>query len=891
VPNHMGIGHGVNLWWQDVLENGQASEYADFFDIDWAPLKRELRGKVLLPILGDHFGVVLEQGELNLHYADGSFVVSYFDTPLPLAPPTYPIVLRVALPTLESALPPDDPSLLEFLSIITAFERLPPTDERDPDALDERRREQIVGKRRLADLVAASRLVARALDDAITRLNGTAGDPRSFDALDELLDEQPYRLAFFRTAADEINYRRFFAINELAAVRQEEPEVFARSHALLLATIADGRVTGVRVDHPDGLWDPAGYMRALQEQAAKTIANSGGRPAPEHVSPGSDPGDALPLYLVVEKILEPGETLPEDWDVHGTVGYEFARVVTGLFVDSANRKAFDELYVRYTGQRESFANLVFEKKNLIMEVALASEVNVLARALNRISEQDRRTRDFTLERLRDAVRETIACFPVYRTYTVCDGSGVSESDRRTIERAIALAKRRNPAVDASVFDFLRDVLLLRHPETATSEQVAQRCRFAMKFQQLTGPVMAKGVEDTAFYIYNRLTSLNEVGGAPDRFGATVAEFHRDNSDHLRRWPHGLLAASTHDAKRGEDVRTRIDTLSEMPRAWRTAIDRWTRLNRKARTKIDGEEMPERATEYLFYQTLLGTWPFGMTLPDEAFIARIDAYMLKAVREAQVRTSWINPDAAYEAALRRFVGVVLDPAVSTRFLDEFQPLQVLTADLGAINSLAQHALRLAAPGVPDIYQGSEFWDLSLVDPDNRRPVDFAARETALRDLASQPPSVELAAELFAARADGRIKLYLTLHGLQARLRQPEVFAHGDYLPLAAAGAQQEHLVAFARVLGGRQIVVAAPRLIGKLTDRGNRAPLGADAWEDTMLIVPKAAAGARYRDILTGQVAEVGSTDGAAMLPLACVFATLPVAVLERIEEGRGDEPA
>ncbi|MDF3017443.1 MAG: treY, partial [Thermomicrobiales bacterium] len=568
------------------------------------------------------------------------------------------------------------------------------------------------------------------------------------------LDAQSYRLSSFRTAGEEINYRRFFAINELAAVRQEVPEVVAAAHALLLRLIAGGAVTGLRIDHPDGLWDPAGYFRDLQRAAWMVLHDpiipspsplgagrrenarlSGEPPLPaptgrvpaQRVAIGGEgeydidwaaidpaltdnwPGQAddglalaerLPLYVVVEKILEPGEPLPNDWAVHGTVGYEFARVTTGLFVDPAHQRAFDDLYTRITGEgrRRPFSAAAYEAKGLMLRTALASETNVLARALNRISEQNRRTRDFTLSALRNALREVITAFPVYRTYITCEsltplpatrfagtrpsalgeggeaprppqwetgwGEGIhspSDRDQRAIVRAVALAKRRNPATDPSVFNFLADVLLLREDRDdgpLSVQERDERCRFVMKFQQLTGPVMAKGVEDTAFYRYNRLVALNEVGSDPAAFGTSVAEFHRENAERARRWSHGLLTSSTHDTKRSEDVRARIAVLSELPREWRAAVNRWTRLNRRAKTRVESASAPDRNDEYLFYQTLLGAWPWGAETPDDAFVDRIEAFMLKAARESQVHTSWVNPDPAYEDALQQFVRAAL-----------------------------------------------------------------------------------------------------------------------------------------------------------------------------------------------------------------------------------------
>ncbi|MFN8592537.1 MAG: malto-oligosyltrehalose synthase [Thermomicrobiales bacterium] len=934
VPNHMGIAGGANPWWQDVLENGRSSPYAPYFDIDWRPLKEELRGKMLLPVLGDHYGVVLERGELRLEYSDGAFRVAYFDTPFPIAPPTYPLILAPALEHIlpspvgtgegtgvRADIPDDDPAVLEFQSIITAFARLPPQDERDPERLLERRREGIVAKRRLADLVAATPVLAAALAQTIAAINGHPGDPRSFDALDTLLDAQSYRLSSFRTAGEEINYRRFFAINELAAVRQEEPEVFAASHALILRLIAAGAVTGLRIDHPDGLWDPAGYFAILQRAAADALAENAADDS------GIAHSGSLPFYVVAEKILEPGEVLPDDWAIQGTVGYEFARIATGLFVDGANQKAFNDIALRFTGERRPFATIAYEAKDLILRTALASEANVLTRALNEISEQNRRTRDFTLNALRHAVREVIAGFPVYRTYVACaearsrggeearrqerqaprgdvervrdvevhrrldalllDSSPArlldsSTPDRRAIERAVATARRRNPASDPSVFAFLAGVLLQRNEEDLSDAERAERCRFVMKFQQLTGPVMAKGVEDTAFYIDNRLLALNEVGGDPGRFGVSVAEFHQENLARQRRWPDNLLTSSTHDTKRSEDVRARITVLSEFPHEWRAGVARWSRLNRKHRSRIDGEPAPDRNDEYRFYQTLIGAWPWNGEDPDEQFITRIEAFMLKAAREAQMHTSWVNPDEAYENAVRQFVRGALDPGQQRAFLDDIATMRAVVAHIGIFNALSQQLLKLTVPGVPDLYQGTELWHQRLVDPDNREPVDYAAHARLLATLDVTSPDEEFARDLLASAPDGRIKLFLTARALHYRAAHPGLFRHGDYTPVNTAGAAAEHVVAFTRGHSGQEIVVAVPRLVGGLIGAQPIVPLGPSIWEDTALPFSDVAPGTRYRNIFTGETIETRSINGVASLPVADVFATLPFALLEPV---------
>ncbi|MGN6031396.1 MAG: malto-oligosyltrehalose synthase, partial [Thermomicrobiales bacterium] len=652
VPNHMGIEGGANAWWQDVLENGEASVHADTFDIDWTPLKRDLQGKVLLPFLGDQYGNVLERGELRLAHADGGFRIDYWDTPLPLDPRTWPLVLRQAEPALVDVLEGDgtgqDLDLLEFESIITALERLPHgADVVDRDARFARQREQIVIRHRLASLVARSEPVREAIEAAVTALNGDPDDPASFDLLDRLVDVQNWRPAFWRVAAEEINYRRFFAINTLAAIRQEALGVFMATHDLLFDLLAEGLVDGVRIDHPDGLWDPRGYFRDLQRGYLLTVleragAERGIEKTPERrerlvaaidlalTAREAETATATrwPLWLVGEKILEHGEALPEDWPIAGTVGYEFAQATTGVLVEAGSRTAFDTITRRFTGDAIRFADLVYEMKMRQVREAFASELNVLVNELSRISEQDRHSRDFTNADLRNVLRETIACFPVYRTYITCSDEGLLDRDRAFIRTAIEAAMRRNRAIDRSVFRYVEQALIQGGERVGPLAD--ELCRFAMKVQQLTGPVMAKGLEDTAFYRFNRLVALNEVGGEPSRFGVSVEEFHRQNRARLRRWPDALLASSTHDTKRSEDVRARIAVLSEMPTEWRAAINRWTRLNRKHKVKLEGALAPHRADEYVIYQTLTGTWPTD-ALPNDAwetYRERIADYTIK-----------------------------------------------------------------------------------------------------------------------------------------------------------------------------------------------------------------------------------------------------------------------
>ena len=905
VPNHMGIGEEANTWWQDVLENGPSSPYARFFDIDWTPIKDELENKVLLPILGDQYGRVLENQELKLSYGDGAFSIHYYETCLPVAPRTAALVLGPLLERLQAALPADNDHLLELQSIITAVSHLPPRTETAPALIAERHREREIIKRRLASLCDQSVEVRDALDDEIRSFNGVLNDPRSFDHLDELIRAQAYRLAYWRVAAEEINYRRFFDINDLAAIRMERPEVFEATHRLILRLVGEGAVNGLRIDHPDGLWDPAGYFLRLQkayllDQCRRAFLQE--NPDAEEqwadleveVSAhfddlaSTDPGAVhlRPLLLYVEKILARGEALRADWPVTGTSGYDFLNAVNGLFVDGANEKAFTALYDAFIREKLNFSNLVYERKKQTMRLALASEVNVLAHLLDRISERTRHYRDFTLNSLTDAIREVIACFGVYRTYVT--EQGVDKRDQAAIDSAVARAKKKNPAIDQSIFDFIRRILLLDSPAHFTEADRADQLEFVMKFQQCTGPVMAKGLEDTAFYIYNRLISLNEVGGEPEHFGMSVPAFHRQNIERWRRWPHALLASSTHDTKRSEDVRARINVLSELPRDWKSRLTRWSRLNRRKKSNVDGQPAPDRNEEYLLYQTLVGTWPLGPM--DEAthaaYIDRIVQYMLKALREAKVNTSWLNPNVAYDQAVESFVRAILERSPQNEFLADFEAWVAPIADAGLLNALAQTLLKLTCPGVPDIYQGNELWDWSLVDPDNRRPVDYEARSALLHSLdqpsaPAHPDQRAHVRELIDTRRDGRIKLFLTQCVLHFRSAHAELFDTGDYTALESSGVRSEHVCAFARTTSDQVMLVVVPRLLHRLT-AGTPWAADGSVWGETTLVLPETLGGSCYRNILTGE--ELAS-EGSAELPLHALFATLPFALLERVEEG------
>ena len=864
VPNHMSIAEAQNAWWQDVLENGPGSHFARHFDIDWNPPNPTLQNRVLLPILGDQFGRVLEREELRVSYRDGGFLLNYWETQLPVAARTSTLVLRLALEGARARLPESDPNALELESIITALEHLPPRTETDPARLRERRREKDVVRRRLSTLVKESNVVRAAVHDALARLNGSEGRPESFDALEELVSRQAYRLSFWRVAADEINYRRFFDVNELAALRVEERPVFTAVHEVVLRLVRQGLITGLRVDHVDGLLDPLKYLANLQREARGRHAG------------------ARPFYVVVEKILGHDELLRREWPVHGTTGYEFMNLLNGVFVDAANGQALRELYAGFTGARARFTDLLYECKRLILKAAMSSELFVLSRRLTRIAERSRYTRDFTQNSLHRALTEVIACFPVYRTYIRRTQAGVGPDDRLNINAAVRAAKRRNPAEDTSVFDFIASLLLLKDPEGTGPHERAERRDFALRFQQLTSPVTAKGLEDTAFYRFYPLASLNEVGGEPALIGVSLERFHERNRDRQETWPHALSATSTHDTKRGEDTRARINVLSEIPGEWNRALHRWRALNRARKAMLGGQDVPDANEEYLIYQTLVGTWPLeGLSDGNRAeYTRRLQEYTGKALKEAKLHTSWINPNEEYERAVPDFVASLLDPSVSNDFIRDFEEFRKLPTRAGLLNSLSQTLLKTTAPGVPDFYQGTELWAFTLVDPDNRRPVDYDLRRqllASLRDVGEGDAS-EFAEGLLERPEDGRVKLYVTARALNFRRARAALFARGDYLAQRAAGRRAANVVSFARTFEGDAAVVVAARFFTRLgVGREGTLSLRREMWGDTALHL-EGVEGGRYRDVLTGR--EFEARDG--VLPLAEVLSPLPVALLSRV---------
>ncbi len=891
VPNHMGVGAGDNPWWQDVLANGRASRHADYFDIDWNPLKPELRNKLLLPILGNYYGDELEAGKIQLTLQYGHFCFRYYDKILPVDPQTVPMIFSVH-GDLRSR---RGKALPELLQILEELRGIPPNWTEDRDLVMSRQESLPQLETRLAHVLENSESVRQIAEDACAILNGHAGDQRSFDGLHRLLEAQAYRLAFWRVSGEEINYRRFFDINDLVGLRMEDPRVFADTHRLLRRLLAEGHVSGLRLDHPDGLFNPLQYF--VRAQMLYTASRCNGATANGEIAENGIEreiqkvfgqrdwtGPNAPLYLLVEKILEPGEHLPPEWPVDGTVGYDFANLVNGVLIDPEGEKPLTYLYRRFLDREIDLLDLVYDSKKLIMDTALASELNVLTHMLDEISGRDRRARDYTRNVLSDAIRETIACFPVYRTY-IDERGNVNARDREQIDAAIAGAKRRNEGMPAGVFDFLRDILLLQGNDGGEMiHGYRKQLYFTLKFQQLTGPVMAKGLEDTTFYVYNRFISLNEVGGSPETFGTSLEQFHRANAARAGTWSASMLCTSTHDTKRSEDVRARLNVLSEMPRQWSAAVMRFRRVNRpKKRILSDGRVPPDANEEYLLYQTLLGAWPLeGIERPAqrEDFVKRIQAYMTKAIHEAKVNLSWVNQNPEYTEALQQFVADILEPGTTRRpnqfltFMAEIlQPVQFF----GAINSLAQTLIKLTAPGVPDIYQGQELFDFSLVDPDNRRPVDFDLRRDylhAMRRSAETGDRRSLCSDLLASWRDGRVKLWTVMQTLALRRAERDLFMEGSYVPLHANDPYQRHVIAYARSSGRRHAIAVTPRLSYTLMKGLMQPPLGR-AWDRAYIEIPPEISG-RLRNVFTGEELAIGSEGR-----LLCgeVFSAFPVALL------------
>jgi (1->4)-alpha-D-glucan 1-alpha-D-glucosylmutase len=902
VPNHMGIGKH-NAWWMDVLEHGAASEFAEYFDIEWSPVKKELHGKVLLPILGAPYGKVIRKGELHFSFNSdhGKFTVAYYDDELPLSPESYPMILGRRLNVLNERLGAANMDVMSYNSIVDALSNLQPgtswTTGLTKDAIERRLREFQVSCHRLVDLCHSNTLILDFVQQNLKEFDAQEDDAAAIERVHELLEKQRYRLSFWRVAAQEINYRRFFDINTLAGVRVEDQRAFVDMHEYIFKLVEEGKVQGLRIDHPDGLFDPAGYFKRLQEQAYSRL-NYGS------VQPSGSPRQftrqqEFAIYILGEKILAPDERMEQDWLVHGTTGYDFLNAANGLLVDGRNQRVFTEVYETCVNEVTPYEDLVYQSKQLIMQAALASELNVLAHHLYQIAESNWMYRDLTLYSLRHALSEVAAFFPVYRTY-VKEGT-VSGIAIAHIGEAVREAKLHNLIVHPGIFDFINDVLTLRLIDGAKSAEEQSDfdqaiLTFAMKFQQFTGPVMAKSLEDTLFYKYNRFVGLNEVGGDPNRFGVTIADFHFLNEERQKNYPYSMLATSTHDTKRSEDVRARLSVLSEIPDNWQERVLRWMDYNALRCVRNQGKQIPTRNDEYLIYQTLVGTYPLELTTTEElsTYCKRIEGYVLKAMREAKENTSWINQNLIYEEGVMSFIRSLLRPEnlgkTPDPFFVDFIEFHENVAPMGLIKSLTQTLLKFSCPGVPDLYLGNELFDFSLVDPDNRRPVDFALRAMLLEQMLpfvekleerTEEERARFIKELLKTYKDSRLKLYLTARALHLRKENPELFTIGRYIPIGIVGEGKDHFIAYARECDGRALIVIAPVVVTDAMSPDSAAlycgPEETRVWSNTKLSLPKELQMRKYTNALTGETVEFGDRSPHARTLLD----KLPIAFLMR----------
>ena len=844
IPNHMAYDY-ENQMLMDVLENGESSEYFHFFDIEWNHPYESIRGRLLAPFLGRFYGESLEDGEIQLRYHDTGLSVNYYALTFPLKIESYINVLAYKLSTLKRKIGEDHPDFTKLLGILYVLKTLPSREE-----INERYDQTRFVKRMLWELYSKNQEIKRFVDGNIETFNGKKGTPESFNLLDNLLSEQLFILSFWKVATEEINYRRFFNINELISLRIEDEDVFNHTHSLILKLVDQGKISGLRVDHIDGLYDPTDYLKKLREKAGE-------------------------IYMVIEKILDLEEELPSFWPVQGTTGYDFLNYVNSIFCERKNQRKFDKIYSAFTGLKISYEDLVCEKKRLIIGKHMAGDVDNLAHLMKGISTRYRHGGDFTLYGLKRAIVEIMTLFPVYRTYV--SPEVFSERDYSYLKAAVKTATQSNPGLLYEL-NFIERFLLLKSRDYLTEEEEKQWVHFVMRFQQFTGPLMAKGFEDTILYVYNRLLSLNEVGGSPNKFGISLEKFHSFNKKRASLWPHSLNTTSTHDTKRGEDVRARINILSEIPQEWDSNIKRWSKINRRKKRIVNGTNVPDRNDEYFLYQTLVGAFPFDET-EYPAFVERMKNYIIKAVREAKVHTAWLKPDEDYEDAYISFVEEILQPSEDNQFLKEFVPFQKKVAYYGIFNSLSQTLIKITSPGVPDFYQGTELWDLNLVDPDNRRPVDFEKRTSFLRDIRdkTQTDVLSLITELFSSKEDGRLKLFLICRALQARNEKAEVFQKGAYIPIEVGGRFKDHVVVLARRYGNAWAITIAPRLLTALMKEGEY-PFSQQVWDDTRVVLPKGTP-TLWKDIITGEAIKSEET-----LPINETLKHFPVALLMGEEE-------
>jgi (1->4)-alpha-D-glucan 1-alpha-D-glucosylmutase len=843
VPNHMAFDH-ENQMLVDVLENGQSSQYFDFFDIEWDHPYESIKRRVLAPFLGRFYGESLEEGEIKLRYAKNGFSIGYYSQVLPLRLESYVHLLTYRLHELKKKLGPDHLDYIKLLGILYILKTLSSREE-----ADERYDQIKFIKTTLWELYHNNEDIRKFIKENIRIFNGKRGSPESFNLLNDLLSEQLFRLSFWKVATEEINYRRFFNINELLSLRIEDDEVFNHTHSLIFKLIEEGKVTGLRIDHIDGLYDPTHYLARIRQRAED-------------------------LYVIAEKILDPEEELPTHWAVQGTTGYDFLNYVNGLFCRREHQREFNKMYTNFAGMVVLYEELVSEKKRLILGKHMAGDVDNLAHLMKAISSRDRHGSDITIYGLKRALVEVMAQFPVYRTYI---GKEIfRETDPSYIEQAIKRAKGSSPGL-LNELQFIERFLLLDFGDYLSEDEKNQWIHFVMRFQQFTGPLMAKGFEDTTLYVYNRLLSLNEVGGNPNRFGVSIEEFHHFIEKRASLWSHSLNATSTHDTKRGEDVRARLNVLSEMPKEWERNIKAWSKINRERKKKVHGRSIPDRNDEYFLYQTLVGAYPVSDGGHTE-FIQRMKEYIVKAVREAKVHTAWLKPDTDYEDAFISFVEEILSPEDRNAFLREFLPFQRKINHFGILNSLSQTLIKITSPGVPDFYQGTELWDLNLVDPDNRRSVDFERRQAFLREIRARENGniLHLIDELLRTKEDGRVKLFLIYRALKTRNEHIEVFRDGAYIPLEGAGKLKDHIIAFARNHEEKWGVTIVPRFLTDVIQEGDY-PFGQGVWDDTHIFLPEGVSHS-WENVVTNQYVDNGKK-----LLIGEVLTHFPVALLTKEE--------
>ena len=858
VPNHMAAS-SENRWWMDVLEKGSESVFASYFDIDWHPPSKYLEGKVLLPVLGRPFGETLDRRELQLLFQNGKFYVQYFDAVFPLMPRSYRRLLKHRVDELKNKLSEASPAFQEYSGVIAALSSL--AEMTRPNAESEKRVLLDAIRERLQKLVADNSEIHAFIDDNIAIFNGKPDDPASLSALEHLLGEQNFRLVYWQDPNEGINYRRFFAISELVGIRAEDPLVFDATHDQVFKLSAEGAIRGLRVDHIDGLRDPAGYLNRLQERLA----------ASQHGEPGS-------TYILVEKILSRGETLPDDWPISGTTGYEYLNAANGLFVCPSGASKLEEIYFDFISKKMAFSDVVYEKKKLVMNSLLRVEMRSLGRQLADLAANDRYARNLLRPELMDALIEVTACFPTYRTYI--KNLDTPETPRKWIERAIGEARARRPRLSRKCFGFLRDVLTLSNPPHILSDQREERLAFVMRWQQFTGPIVAKGVEDTALYVYYPLLSLNEVGGNPEPSKIESREnFVKFMQERQRRWPDSLNAGSTHDTKLSEDVRARLNVLSEIPDEWAAEIANWSAENAARKKAIEGRDVPDANEEYLIYQALIGLWPNDRTeLP--SICERLQAYTIKAIREAMVHTRWTEPNRAHEEAVSAFIERILSPQEKSEFLCRVARFAQRISYAGMTNGIGQAVLKIASPGVPDFYQGCELWDRHLVDPDNRSPVDFHVRVDALKgmvDCEEKGKQGGIAGELLSRWPDGHIKLYAIWKSLRCRRQHPELFREGEFLPLEAAGEQSHHLMAFVRRRAEEIAIVVIPKWVANIPMDGDKIA-HQEFWKGTKLRIPTDSP-ASWRNIFTCKnLTAKSDTEGQFLAP-GELLEDFPVALL------------